>query len=353
MKNLIRFFVAALCLVSNSLLAVDNHTLRLAQSWDSDMPIFADTTRNFAKMVSLMSDGRLQINIVPASNHQKPYGIFDMVKSGQYDMGHSASYYWKDQVPNTLFFTTMPFGMIASEQYAWFYHGGGMELMDKVYSPHNLMSFPGGNTGNQMGGWFRKKITSVKDLEGLKMRVPGFAGEIFKQLGADVVDNISSAELYDAFASKKLDAVEWVGPAMDRDMGLHKVAPYYYTGWHEPAAELQFLINKQVMKKLPKDLQEILIIAMRTAAYDMYVQSTYENGKSWRLITDAFPKIQVLSFPPAVMSKLRGTNTILLNGMAKKDRLAAKIIKSQNRYLKSVRKWTNLAERAHIRNTQQ
>ena len=150
-------------------------TWKLAQTWGTGFPIFGDAVIKMADMVKEMSGGELEIRIDSANKHKAALGILDMVKAGQYEMGHSASYYWKGKDPNTMFFSTMPFGMIAPEQYAWFYYGGGMELMKKVYDEHGVYSFPGGNTGNQMGGWFRKEINTFDDLDGLKMRVPGFA----------------------------------------------------------------------------------------------------------------------------------------------------------------------------------
>jgi len=122
--------------------------------------------------------------------------------------------------------------MIAIEQYSWFYHGGGLELMEKTYKKHGLLSFPGGNTANQMGGWFRKEINSIDDLKGLKMRIPGIAGDVMKSLGVEVT-NVPPGELFSALESGKLDALEWVGPSLDLGMGFQKVAPYYYTGWHD------------------------------------------------------------------------------------------------------------------------
>ena len=225
-----------------------------AQTWGPTLPVFNEPIKAVAESLKKMSGGKFTIEIDYSSKHKAPFGVFDFVKSGQYEMGHSASYYWKGKVPNTLYFTTMPFGMTPIEQYSWFYEGGGMELMEGVYAKQGLLSFPGGNTGMQMGGWFKKKINSPKDLSGLKMRIPGFAGEVLASLGVNVV-NIPAGELFIALERGTLDALEWVGPSLDFSLGFHKVAKYYYTGWHEPATELQFLVNKRAFDKLSKSIK--------------------------------------------------------------------------------------------------
>lgn len=342
--------VATTALLASSAFAADKvYRLKLAETWGPNFPVFGDATKNMAKMAEEMSNGRLQIRIDSANKHKAPLGVFDMVKSGQYDMGHSGSYYWKGKVPNTLYFTSMPFGMLPAEQYAWFYYGGGMELMDKVYSPHNLLSFPGGNTEFQMGGWFQKEINSVDDLKGLKMRIPGFAGEIMAELGAKPT-NIAPGELYTALERRTIDALEWVGPSLDLRMGFHKIAPYYYTGWHEPGSELQFLVNKQVWEKLPADLQEILRISMKTAAYDMYIQAVHESGQNWASIKTEYPNVKVKNFPPEVMDALRVANDKLLSEHAAQDPLAKEIQQSQADYKKKVRAWTDISTKAYLDN---
>ncbi|WP_194435530.1 TRAP transporter substrate-binding protein [Vibrio fluminensis] len=323
------------------------YKLKLAETWGPNFPIFGDATKNMAKMAEEMSDGRLVITIDSSNKHKAPLGVFDMVKSGQYDLGHSASYYWKGKVPNTLYFTSMPFGMLPTEQYAWFYHGGGMELMEEVYAPHNLLSFPGGNTDTQMGGWFQKEINSVDDLQGLKMRIPGFAGEILAELGAKPT-NIAPGELYTSLERRTIDALEWVGPSLDLRMGFHKIAPYYYTGWHEPGTELQFLVNKRTWDGLPADLQSILEVAMKTAAYDMYTQSKHESGKNWASIQSEYPNVEVKDFPAEVISALEEANERLLAEHAAKDELAKKIQESQAAYLEQVRPWSDISHRAYL-----
>jgi len=326
------------------------YKLKLAETWGPNFPIFGDASKNMAAMAEKMSNGRLKIVIHSSNKHKSPFGIFDMVKSGQYDLGHSASYYWKGKVPATMYFTTMPFGMIASEQYAWFYHGGGMELMNELYGKYNLMSFPGGNTSNQMGGWFQKEINSVADLQGLKMRIPGFAGEVLAKLGAKPT-NIPPGELYTSLERGTIDALEWVGPSLDLRMGFHKIAPFYYTGWHEPAAELQFLVNKKKFEKLPLDLQEILRISMKASAFDMYIQSTHESAKNWSTMMEEYPNIKVKTFPAEVMTALQNANDKLLKDHASNDPFAAKVLKSQHDYMKQARQWTNMSDKAYLDST--
>ncbi len=322
---------------------------RLAETWGPNFPIFGEATKNMAKMVKEMSNGRLTIRIDSSNKHKSALGIFDFVKSGQYQMGHSASYYWKGKNFNTMFFTTTPFGMIASEQYAWFYYGGGMELMKKVYDQYGIMSFPGGNTGNQMGGWFKKEINSIEDFKGLKMRIPGFAGEVLAKLGAKPT-NIPSGELYTALERNTIDALEWVGPSLDLRMGFHKIAPYYYTGWHEPGAELQFMVNQKAYNSLPKDLQKILTVAMKAAAYDMYAQSMHASGVNLASLKKDYPNVKMRSFPKPVMNAIVKANDELLKEFAAKDPLTAEILKSLNDYKHQVRAWTNLSDRAYLDN---
>ncbi|MBS3805675.1 MAG: TRAP transporter substrate-binding protein DctP, partial [Oleiphilaceae bacterium] len=297
MKLRLIFALFTLLTICFPIQAEEVYKLRMAETWGPNYPILGETSRSMAAMAEKMSDGRLEISVDSSNKHKAPFGIFDMVKAGQYDMGHTASYYYKGKIPNAMYFTTVPFGMIASEQYAWFYYGGGMELMQKVYKPHGMLSFPGGNTGNQMGGWFRKEINSLDDLQGLKMRTPGFAGEVMSEIGV-AVTNIPPGELYTALERGTIDALEWVGPALDLSMGFHQIAKYYYSGWQEPAAELQFLINDKVWSELPEDLQEILRVAMRTAAYDMYAQSMHVSGQNWSKMKEDYPDVTAKTFPP-------------------------------------------------------
>lgn len=347
MKKILLLIFIFIGFIGNVISADRVYKLKLAESWPTNFPIFGDATKNFKKLAETMSNGRLKIRIDSTNKHKSALGIFDFVRSGQYDLGHSSSYYWKGKDINTLFFSSMPFGMTTDEQHAWFEYGGGQELMDKVYAKYGMKSIIGGNTGNQMGGWFKKEINSVADLKGLKMRIPGFAGEIMAEVGAKPT-NIPPGELYTALDRGTIDALEWVGPSLDLRMGFHKIAPYYYTGWHEPATELQFLINLKKYNSLPKDLQAILVTAMKLSAYEMYAQSEDESAKNWAKMKQDYPKIKVKTFPKPVFDVLRAANDKLLKKLADTNPLSKEIIESQKDYLAKIRAWTKISDQSYL-----
>jgi len=321
---------------------------KLAMTWGPTLIPFSTTVTKMADMVEKMSGGNFTIRVDAANKHKAPFGVLDMVKLGQYEMGHSASYYWKGKDINLLPLTTMPFGMTAPEQYAWFYFGGGMELMQKAYAPHKVLSFPGGNTGVQMGGWFRKEINTLDDLKGLKMRIPGFAGEILAKLGLSVT-NIAPGELYTSLERGTIDALEWVGPGMDIRMGFHKVAPYYYTGWHEPATELQFLVNTKKYDKLSDKNKEILRVAMRLAAYDMYIDNYNMSATAWSQIASEYPNIKIKTLPKPIIDAMKKVNQELLGEYAKANPLLKEILDSQANYQKKVRPWTEMSDYLYLK----
>jgi TRAP-type mannitol/chloroaromatic compound transport system substrate-binding protein len=179
------------------------------------------------------------------------------------------------------------------------------------------------------------------------MRIPGFAGEIMAKLGAKPT-NIPGGELYTALERRTIDALEWVGPSLDVRMGFHKIAPYYYTGWHEPGAELQFLVNKKKWDTLPADLQEILRVAMRATAYDMYIHAYHASGEDLAIMRRDFPDVEIKTFPPAVFEAMREASQGLLAERAAADPLAKEIIESLARYRDKVRAWTEISDLAYL-----
>lgn len=349
MKCVAKICTAVLLVVFTAMPAFAEKAIKwkLAMTWPSTLTPLASPPIKLAEMVEKMSDGQFLIKVEGKEKHKAALGILDMVKGGQYEMGHSASYYWKGKDMSMVFFTTVPFGMTASEQYAWFYYDDGMKLMEQAYDKFKVYSFPGGNTGVQMGGWFKKEINSLDDLKGLKMRIPGLAGEVFAKLGVNVT-NIPAGELYTSLDRGTIDALEWVGPGMDIKMGFHKIAPYYYTGWHEPASEMQFLVNKHAYEKLPAKYQEILKVAMKAAAADMCYENFAASANAWAQMKTEFPNIKVKTFPVPVLKAMKQATDEILDGYAAKDAQFKTILDSQRTFMEKARQWTIISEYNYI-----
>ena len=343
--------VAILTLLTTPLFAGKKVKWKLAMTWPSTLTPLASPPIKLSKIVKQMSGGKFIIKVHGKEKHKAALGILDMVKGGQYQMGHSGSYYWKGKDINTVWFTTVPFGMTSSEQYAWFYYGDGMKYMNKVYDKFKVLNFPGGNTGVQMGGWFRKEIKSVADLKGLKMRIPGLAGEVMAKLGVNVT-NIPAGELYTSLDRGTIDALEWVGPGMDIKMGFHKVALYYYTGWHEPASEMQFIVNKKAFNKLSKEYQAILITAMKAVSADMYYENFAASAEAWSKMRVDFPNIKVKSFPEAVVKAMKKATDEVFEKYASKNALFKEIYENQKAFMKKARAWSIMSEYHYIKTSQ-
>ncbi|PIE72064.1 MAG: ABC transporter substrate-binding protein [Deltaproteobacteria bacterium] len=320
---------------------------KMAMTWSSTLAPLADSAQKMAKMVSEMTDGNFEIRVEGAEKHKAPLGILDMVKGGQYEMGHTASYYWKGKDATSVFFTTTPFGMTAAEQYAWFFYDEGMELQQKTYDKFGVYSFPGGNTGVQMGGWFRKEIKSLDDLKGLKMRIPGLAGEVFAKLGVNVT-NIAPGELYTSLDRGTIDALEWVGPGMDIKMGFHKIAPYYYAGWHEPASDMQYLINKRAFDKLPANYKAILKTAIMASTFDLCNELFDSSARAWAKMSAEYPNIKVKVFPEEVLKAMRAATVEVMEEYAAKNPDFKRVYESQKAYMKKARKWSTMSTKYYL-----
>lgn len=348
-----RFFGFVVATVVVSLLTVEAasaeamYKWRLAMSWPEGTPLLHNAVVRFSSNVEKMSRGRMRIKVDAPGRHKASLGVFDMVRSGAYEMGHTASYYYKGKDPATTFFTTTPFGMNPTEMNAWYYYGGGLDLLKKVYSRHNIVAFPAGNTHIQMGGWFRKEIKSLKDLKGLKMRIPGHAGEVVAKVGMKPM-SVPPGELYTALERGTIDAVEWVGPANDVKMGFHKLAPYYYTGWHEPGAELHVFINKEKFDALPQYLKVIIAIAAKEASFDMLSESFFRNAMAWEELKSQ-SNIKIRTFPEEVLDAFKKANNELLRQAATRSPLAKEVIESQDTFLFKIKDWSKITDEDYLK----
>ncbi len=256
------------------------------------------------------------------------------------------SYYWRGKAPAAQFFTTIPFGMNAQEMNAWLHHGGGLELWREVYAPFNIIPFPGGNTGIQMAGWFNKEINSIEDLRGLKMRIPGLAGDVFNRAGGSSV-NIPGGELYTSLQTGVIDAAEWVGPSNDQAFGFDQIAQYYYyPGWQEPGSTLELLVNKPAFEALPKDLQAIVTHAARAANQDMLDQYTARNP---RALNDMVAKegTELRRLPDDVIQRLYAISQEIFQEQAELDPLFRKVWESYREFLAEVTDYHKITEHTY------
>jgi TRAP-type mannitol/chloroaromatic compound transport system, periplasmic component len=268
---------------------------RLSSAYQPSLDILWGSAELFAKTLLELSDGKFQVQAFPAGEIVGTAQVLDAVMNGTVEMTHSASYYYVGKDPTFSLFTAAPFGLNTRQQNAWFEHGGGNELADEFYGKFGLRAFLGGNTGTQMGGWFRKEIKTVEDLKGLKMRIPGLGGEILSRLGV-LPQQIPPADIYPSLERGTIDATEFVGPYDDEKLGFVKVAPfYYYPGWWEGSAALHFFINQAKFNELPKSYQAMVKVAAQVVNGDMIAKYDTRNPGGIRRLVGAGAQLRPFS----------------------------------------------------------
>lgn len=324
---------------------------KLVTSWPKNFPGLGKAPETFAKYVDSMSGGRLTIKVFGAGQMVPGFQVFDAVSNGTAEMGHAGSYYWKGKAPASQIFTAIPFGMNATEFNGWLHYGGGLKMWRELYEPFNLIPFAGGNTGVQMAGWFKKQINSIDDLKGLKMRIPGLGAEVLKKVGGLPVA-LTGGELFTSLDSGAIDATEWVGPYNDLAFGLHKAADYYYySGWHEPGASLEFTVNKQAFDALPKDLQAIIEVAARAVNQDMLDEYTAANNDAMQALIHQHG-VDMRPLPDDVIAALREATKEVMAEQSAADPTFAKIYTSYADFQRKVSQYHKISEQEYFKNRQ-
>ncbi|HEC84437.1 MAG: ABC transporter substrate-binding protein [Candidatus Parabeggiatoa sp. nov. 2] len=293
-----------------------------------------------------MSRGRLKVQVYAGGELVPPLQVFDAVSQNTVQMGHAAAHYWAGKVPAAQFMSAMPFGMTAKGMNAWLYLGGGLELWRELYKPFNLIPFPAGNTGVQMGGWFNKKIETVDDLKGLKMRLPGLGAKVLAKAGVTPI-LLAGGEIYTALERGTIDATEWAAPFHDKRFGLHRVAKYYYyPGWHEPGTVLELIINRQAWADLPEDLQKIIEVAARSINQWIYAEFEALNIKALREIK-AQGRVEVLPFPSEVLKELKRLTVETLDEKAAKEASFKKVYEAYKKFQADHAAWNAISDNAY------
>lgn len=272
---------------------------RMTSSFPKALDTIYGAAETFAKYVAEASDNKFQIQVFAAGEIVPGLEAANAVSAGTVEMCHTASYYYWGKDPTYAFGTAVPFGLNSRQQNAWMYYGGGIELMNEFYATKNLVAYPCGNTGAQMGGWFRKEIKSVADMQGVKMRIGGFGGKVISKIGV-VPQQIAGGEIYQALEKGTIDAAEWVGPYDDEKLGFYKVAPYYYyPGWWEGGAMLHTMINTAKWAELTPLYQSLVKTACQAANVDM--QAKYDACNPGALKKLAASGAKLAPFPQDVL----------------------------------------------------
>jgi TRAP-type mannitol/chloroaromatic compound transport system substrate-binding protein len=272
---------------------------RLISSFPKSLDTIYGAAEIFAKAVAEATDNKFQIQVFAAGEIVPGLQAADAVTNGTVEMCHTASYYYVGKDPTFAFGTAVPFGLNSRMQNAWAFFGGGMDLMNEFYKKYNIYGIPCGNTGCQMGGWFRKEINDPNDLKGLKFRIGGYAGRVLGKLGV-VAQQIAGSDIYPAMEKGTIDAAEWVGPYDDEKLGLSKVAPYYYyPGWWEGGAMLHNFINIKSWESLSPAYKSIVRTASEMA--NTWMQAKYDAVNPPALKRLLAARVQLKPFPPSVM----------------------------------------------------
>jgi TRAP-type mannitol/chloroaromatic compound transport system substrate-binding protein len=309
---------------------------KMVTTWPRDFPGLGTGANYLARIIGEMSGGRLTVKVFGGNELVPPFEVFDAVQRGTAELGHGSAYYWKGKIPVAPFFSTVPFGLTGAELNGWFYHGGGLELYQEAYAPFGVIPWPIGNSSTQMGGWFNREINSVEDLKGLKMRIPGFGGEVLMRVGGTPV-SIPGAEVFTALQNGTIDATEWVGPMNDLAFGLFRAAKYYYyPGWHEPGTALEGIVNAEAYAALPEDLQAIVKYACQAANTDMYAEFEAHNGDALRSLVEEHG-VELRPFPDDVLAELKRVSSELMEEQAMADEMSGKVWASLKNYFEKVR----------------
>jgi TRAP-type mannitol/chloroaromatic compound transport system substrate-binding protein len=315
---------------------------RLASSFPKSLDTIYGAAEHMAKRVSDATGGKFQIQVFAAGEIVPGPGVLDAVKDNTVEMGHSASYYFFGKDPTFAFDCAIPFGMNNRQMDAWFRHGNGTKLMGDFFAKSNIVSIPCGNTGVQMGGWFRKEIKTIADLQGLKMRIGGFAGSVLSKLGA-VPQQIPGGDIYPALEKGTIDAAEWVGPYDDQKLGFNKVAKfYYYPGWWEGGPQLSAYVNAKKFAELPKEYQAVLQLACADAHVDMMAKYDAKNPMALKQLVGSGTVLK--PFPKEVMDACYKAAMEVYAETSAKNAEFKKVYDDYKKFMDDQNLWFRLAE---------
>ncbi len=318
------------------------HQWRMVTSWPPNFPGHGVSASRLARRLGELSGGRLSVEVFAAGELVPAFEVLDAVSRGAIQLGHSAPIYWRGKIPAAQLFGSVPFGMTPDVFNAWLFHGGGLELWREAYAPQNVIPFPAGNTGPQMGGWFNREINSLADLKGLKIRMPGLGGEVMQRAGALPV-NLPGAEIFTALQTGAIDATEWVGPYNDMAFGLHQAARYYYyPGWHEPSGLLELLVSASAYESLSPELQHIVETACIAENSFLLAEFNTRNHEALQTLIEEH-QVELRRFPDDVLEALQRHSLEVMDELAADDPMVARVYASYRSFRAKIDPWLEIS----------
>ena len=312
----------------------------MATSWPESVDTLYGSALAVAERVSKMSDGRFEIIPYAAGELVPGLQVLDAVQSRSVDCGHTASYYYIGKNPALAFGTTLPFGLTAQQQNSWLYDAGGNEAMDRLFANFGVLGFPAGNSGAQMGGWFKQQVKTVADLQGLKMRIPGFGGEVMASLGVNV-QLLPPGEIFPALERGAIDAAEFVGPYDDEKLGLQKAAKYYYhPGWWDPGSTVHALVNQDAWEALPTTYQHMFRTAAGEANLKVLARYDQRNGAALKRLVAGGTIL--VPYSQSILEAARQASLELYEDHAAKNQDFRQIYEPWSRFRKDISDWNRI-----------
>ena len=322
--------------------AEPNVRWRLASSFPKSLDTIFGAAEVFTKKISEMSGGKFVISVHAGGELMPAFGVVDGVQNATVEMAHTAPYYFVGKDETFAIGSAIPFGLNSRQMSAWMYEGNGLKLMREFYAQYNIINFPGGNTGAQMGGWYRKPIKSLEDMKGLKMRIGGFAGKVIERMGA-IPQNLPGGEIYQALEKGTIDAAEWVGPYDDQKLGFQKVAPFYhYPGWWEGGPQLDFFINNKAFNALPSEYKAMIEAAASHAHVEM--QARYDAANPLALKQLVAAKAQLVQMPKSVMDGAFKASMEIYSELNAKNKNWAKVYADYAKFRADQNLWFRFTE---------
>jgi TRAP-type mannitol/chloroaromatic compound transport system substrate-binding protein len=321
---------------------------RLSTAYPATLDTLHGSALHLAKLVDEISGGRFRIDVFPGGQIMAPFECFDAASQGKIEAFMAVTSYWAAKEPALEWFMTVPFGMNPQGMAAWYHQGDGFKLWEETFAAFNLVPRLGPPFAPQMGGWFRKKISTLADYKTLKMRIAGLGGKVIARAGGTAIVT-PAAEIFGALERGVIDAAEWVGPYDDMKLGLHKTAPYYYyPGWHEPGTMQTFGFNRKAYEALPLDLRQTLDHA--AAATEVYALTEYHLKNAIaleRLRAELKGKVDVIQFPAPVLRDLKKLAAEVVREESEKTPMARKVHASFTKFRALASGWDHIAEGAH------